>query len=156
MSGKIKQPKNQTVKKRLEKAVELRGRLVWHPNFGFSWTGQFKKAQTFVDSEVIRLSVPYVPKRDGVLIRSATISTNLGSGEVKYRTPYARYQYYGKLMVDPETGSSWARAGVTKVLTNRDLGHAESPRGAFWFEMMKEKHKLDILKGAKKIVKLRK
>lgn len=155
MSGKIKQPKNSTFEERLDK-VKVRSQLVWHPLFGASWSGTFHKAQVFVDSEVIRLSEPLVPKRDKVLIRSATVHTQLGSGTVIYRTPYARYQYYGKLMVDPETGSSWARAGVTKVLTNRDLGHAEPPRGAFWFETMKEKHKKDILEGARKIVKLRK
>ena len=153
MSGKIHQPKDANIEKRFDKAVKLRGRLTWHPNFGFVWSGKFHKAQVFVDNEVIKLSVPFVPKRDGILIRSALIATNIGSGEVIYRTPYARYQYYGKLMVDPDTGSAWARPGVTKVLTNRDLNHAESPRGRFWFEMMKEKHKLDILRGAKQIVK---
>lgn len=156
MSGKIKQPKNQSVEKRLKKGIKMRGKLAWHSNFGYVWTGQFHKAQIFVDSEVIKLSVPLVPKKDGVLIRSAPVHTKMGSGEVIYRTPYARYQYYGKLMVDPVTGSSWARAGVTKVLTNRDLNHAESPRGRFWFETMKDKHKLNILEGARKIVKLRK
>ena len=156
MSGKIKQPKDTNFEKRFNKEVKLRGRLVWHPMFGTSWSGTFHKAQVFVDSEVIRLSVPLVPKKDGVLIRSAPVHTKMGSGEVIYRTPYARYQYYGKLMVDPVTGSAWARAGVTKVLTNRDLNHAESPRGRFWFETMKDKHKLNILEGARKIVKLRK
>ena len=37
---------------------------------------------------------PYVPLLTGTLIRSADISTVLGSGEIIYRTPYARKQYY--------------------------------------------------------------
>lgn len=153
MSGKIHQPKDTNFEKKV-KNLKVRGRLVWHPLFGASWSGRFHKAQCFVDSEVIRLSAQYVPKRNGVLIRSAPIATEIGSGLVIYRTPYAKYQYYGKLMVDPDTGSAWARPGVKKVLTNRDLVHAESPpRGAFWFESMKEKYRLDILRGAKKIVK---
>lgn len=36
-------------------------------------------------------------------------------------TPYARFQYHGKLMIDPNTGSSYAKKGVKKVYTNIPL-----------------------------------
>lgn len=110
--------------------------------------------QKFIDSEVIRLMSPYVPMLGGSLDKSTTLSTVIGSGLVQQSTPYARFQYYGKVMVDPETGSPWARAGVKKVITDRDLVHNTSRHpqaGPFWFERMKADKNEDILEGAKKI-----
>ncbi len=110
--------------------------------------------QKFIDSEVIRLMGPYMPMRNGFLEKSATISTVIGSGLVQQHTPYARFQYYGKVMIDPETRSSWARKGVKKILTDRDLVHDKSKHpqaGSFWFKRMKADRKEDILKGVRKI-----
>ena len=110
------------------------------------------RVQKYVDSEVIRRMKPYTPMLSSTLIRSATISTKIGSGEVKQNTPYARYQYYGKLMVSRLTGSAYARQGESKVLTNKNLNYRKiNPNaGAFWFERMKLDHKRAILNGAKK------
>lgn len=110
------------------------------------------RVQKYVDSEVIRRMKPYTPMLTSALIRSATISTKIGSGEVKQNTPYARYQYYGKLMVSRLTGSAYARQGESKVLTNKNLNYRKiNPNaGAFWFERMKSDHKRAILNGAKK------
>lgn len=55
-------------------------------------TGQ--KTQKYIDNEVLRLSEPYVPLLTKALIRSGPINTKVGSGEVIYKTPYARRQYY--------------------------------------------------------------
>lgn len=52
------------------------------------------KVQQVIDSEVLRLNDPYVPKDTGQLIRSGIQNTQIGSGEVIYQTPYARKQYY--------------------------------------------------------------
>lgn len=110
------------------------------------------RVQKYVDSEVIRRMKPYTPMLTSALIKSATISTKIGSGEVKQNTPYARYQYYGKLMVSRLTGSAYARQGESKVLTNKNLNYRKiNPNaGAFWFERMKSDHKRAILNGAKK------
>ena len=110
------------------------------------------RVQKYVDSEVIRRMKPYTPMLSSALIKSATISTKIGSGEVKQNTPYARYQYYGKLMVSRLTGSAYARQGESKVLTNKNLNYRKiNPNaGAFWFERMKSDHKRAILNGAKK------
>lgn len=56
---------------------------------------RFQKAQKFLDSEVLRCSAPYVPMRDGNLMRSGTNGTHLGSGQVIYNAPYAKRMYYG-------------------------------------------------------------
>lgn len=89
------------------------------------------KVQQYIDSEVLRLSEPYVPMDTGMLIKSGTLATQIGSGEVKYETPYARRQYYeGR---SPGTSAAGAL------------------RGKLWFERMKADRKDDILRGAAKI-----
>ena len=110
------------------------------------------RVQKYVDSEVIRRMKPYTPMLSSALIKSATISTKIGSGEIKQNTPYARYQYYGKLMVSSITGSSYARMGEKKVLTNKNLNYRKiNPNaGPFWFERMKSDHKKAILEMARK------
>ncbi len=107
------------------------------------------KVQRYVDSEVLRLSEPYTPHRTGALTKSAQSSTTIGSGEVKWNTPYTRYLYRGKLMVSPSTGSSWTKKNETKVLTSVQLRyHGGGKRGKLWFERMKADHKSKILRGA--------
>lgn len=83
------------------------------------------KAQKFIDSEVLRLCTPKVPKRDGALISSGLIHTVIGSGTVRYKTPYARRWYY----------------------ENANFSGAPE-RGNRWFERMKTQNAQDIKKGA--------
>lgn len=86
--------------------------------------------QKYIDSEVLRLCNPKVPFRSGDLARSGVINTKIGSGEVRYSTPYARRMYY-----HPEYSFTGA-----------------PERGAYWFERMKKNGgKEEILKGAAKI-----
>lgn len=110
--------------------------------------------QKFIDQECIRLMAPYTPFRSGTLERTATLGTKIGSGEINQIAPYARYQYYGKLMVSAITGSAWARMGEKKVLTDKDLEYDKSAHplaGKMWFERMKADHKEEILEGARKV-----
>lgn len=53
--------------------------------------------QKAVDAAVIRECFPYVPFDEGILAGSANTATEVGSGEVVYDTPYARYLYYGEV-----------------------------------------------------------
>ena len=59
----------------------------------------YGKVQKFIDSECIRLMTPYTPMLNGQLFKSATLGTKIGSGIIRQNAPYARYQYYGKLIV---------------------------------------------------------
>lgn len=61
-----------------------------------------QKAQKVLDDRVITDSNYFCPQDTGTLMRSARLSTKLGSGLVMWKTPYADKRYYG----DPETGSS--------------------------------------------------
>lgn len=112
------------------------------------------KVQKFIDQETIRLMAPYTPYRAGILEKGATIGTKIGSGEIYQISPYARFQYYGKLMVSAITGSPWAMRGEKKILTDRDLVHDKSIHpmaGPFWFSRMKADKKDEILDGARKV-----
>ena len=110
--------------------------------------------QKFIDSECIRLMAPYTPYRNGMLEESATLGTKIGSGEINQISPYARFQYYGKVMVSPITGSPWAAKGEKKILTDRDLQYGTSKHplaGKMWFDRMVVDHKGEILEGARKV-----
>lgn len=47
------------------------------------------RVQRFVDSEVMRVMDPYMPKDWGTMINSMYLATTVGSGEVRVNTPYA-------------------------------------------------------------------
>ena len=64
------------------KSGTVRARLVWDKGFGQRKTKSMMSAQEFIDSEVLRRSDPYTPKRTGALIRSGVLGTRIGSGEV--------------------------------------------------------------------------
>lgn len=129
-------------------------KLEWNKKFGKQASSNFEKAQEFIDSECIRRMVPYTPMLTGMLFKSAALETKIGSGEIIQSAPYARYQYYGKLMVSSITGSSYATQGESKVLTDKDLTYNKSKHskaGPMWFERMKADHKDSILRGAKRL-----
>ena len=126
--------------------------LEWNSNFVPKWTNRFSKAQMFVDSEVLRLCEPYTPILTSMLIKSGVLGTEFGSGLVQWIAPYAKFQYYGKVMVGVQSGSPWARRGEKKVVTERPLTyHGGGMRGAYWFERMKEVHRDKIVEGARRI-----
>lgn len=56
---------------------------------------RYKRAQQYLDNEVLKDSEEYVPMRTGNLVRSGQRGTNIGSGEVVYNAPYAQDVYHG-------------------------------------------------------------
>lgn len=94
------------------------------------------KTEHFLAVQAMKDTAPYVPFLTG----SLNTRTRVDGSEIIYPGPYARYLYYGKLMVDPNTGSSFASLGATKKLTNKDLvfNQAYHPMAqARWFEASK-------------------
>lgn len=94
------------------------------------------KAEHIVAIQVESDTNPYTPALTGSLNQRTRVVGN----SVVYPGPYARYLYYGKVMVDPDTGSPWAQPGAVKVLTDRDLVFNKSVHGdaqAHWFEASK-------------------
>ena len=102
--------------------------LIWNAGCAPRMNEMLSKKQEIIDSEVLRLCAPMVPKRTGALERSGTLGTVIGSGEVQYITPYA-----AKLYRHPEYSFS------TRY---HQLAQAE------WFEAMKKQHRDEILAAA--------
>lgn len=82
------------------------------------------RVQRVIDNAVIKYSEPLVPMDTGTLEGSAKAHTVIGSGIVRYVTPYAHFQY----------------------VKNKST----SGRGRKWFERMKEKSKGEILEEAQR------
>ncbi len=72
------------------------------------------RVQKFIDSEVLRLCNQYVPRKNGILIKSGTTNTKIGSGEVKWSTPYARRWYYtpANFTGAPVRGNYWGQRAM--------------------------------------------
>ncbi len=70
---------------------------------------EWGKVQRYIDEEVLRLCVPYVPYELGILIDSGEISTAIGSGVVEYDMPYARRWHYepANFQGAPTRGNHW-------------------------------------------------
>lgn len=115
---------------------------------------QFQEAQYKLDSMVMTDMIPYMPRVTGTFInltkaRSASIA---GSGEVVAAAPpYGRFLYNGKVMVDPVTGSPYARKGAKKKVTNKDIKYTNPKATPRWFETAKQKHGDDWIKQIKRI-----
>lgn len=110
------------------------------------------KAEHIVAQQVAKDTVPFVPALTG----SLTQRTRVEDSKVIYPGPYARFLYYGKLMVDPITGSSYAPKGGTKVLTDKNLvfSQAMHPQAqAHWFEASKAQNLEKWVRVADKAVK---
>lgn len=112
--------------------------------------------QKTIDAAVIRCTFPYVPFDEGLLAGSANTATKIGSGEVSYDTPYARYLYYGEVygpnipIVENGDIVGWC-SPPEKYPTGREIqySHAVNPlAGSHWFERAMADHKEDILKEA--------
>lgn len=109
------------------------------------------RAESIVGQQVIKDTAPFVPALTG----SLTIRTRLDGNKIIYPGPYARFLYYGKVMVDPQTGSTFAPKGGTKVLTNRDLvfSRAMHPQAqSHWFEASKAQNLDKWIRIAEKAV----
>ena len=92
-------------------------------NLRFSKYGpRFAKAQEWLGQQVLADSKLYMPLKTGSLQQRSYVTE--GGRQVVFPGPYARYLYMGKVMVDPETGSPWARKGAVKVVADRDLRFA--------------------------------
>lgn len=105
-----------------------------------------EKTQYLLDSRVMEDMIPYMPMRDGLFIATTRAMSQAiaGSGRVVAGAPpFGRFQYEGKVMVDPLTGSPWARKGAKKVVTKRPLKYstAAHPQAQKrWFDVAKKKH----------------
>lgn len=117
---------------------------------------QYGKAQFILDNAVMTSMVPYMPHRTGTFINvtKAMSAAIAGSGTVVAAAPpMGRFLYEGKVMVDEETGSPWARPGSKKVVINKDLNYDKSHNPnvtSYWFDVAKKNHGKSWIKAVKK------
>lgn len=117
-------------------------------------------AQRFFTENVNKRITKYMPYRSGAL--SGKLKRVTSPSEITITAPYARYQYYGKVMIDPainaagfltKDGTWRSRKGAVKVLTDRDLTYdttKNAEAGPFWDRRMMAAEGdalLDDLKG---------
>ena len=121
------------------------------------------RVQQVIDQKVIDYCQPYVPASpDRTLEFSAQASTDVGSGEVVWNTPYAHYQYMGivygpniPILQDGILMGWFSPPGRPKHPTDRELTYdtAQNPMaGSYWFERMKADRLNDILDEARRAV----
>ena len=110
------------------------------------------RAEHVLAEQIEKDNQPFVP----AFTESITQRTRVDGSAVIYPGPYARFLYYGKVMVDPNTGSTYAPKGGTKVLTDRDLvfSKAVHPQAqSHWFEASKSQNLDKWVRVAEKAVK---
>lgn len=123
------------------------------------------KAEHAVAVQAAKDTSPYVPMLTG----SLNVRTQVDGGNIIYPGPYARYLYYGKVMVDSVTGKGPMhfidnmgneqirfRKGATLKPTDRDLKYTKSahPQAQdHWFEASKAQNLDKWLRVAEKAVK---
>lgn len=110
-----------------------------------------EKANAWLVEEIIKDTDPFVPARTGVL----AMNVQRHGHTIVYASPYARFQYYGKVMIDPATGSTFAPKGTRKVLTDRNLKYSKGMHKnarSHWFEASKALNETRWMEGVRKIL----
>lgn len=125
----IKNPKSQTITAQTKNGM-VKSTIKWSSGFANKWNGQFTRAQKYVDNEIIRKCEPYTSRVTGMLIKSATLGTVIGSGLIRWIATYARKVYYSVRAIGRPSGAL---------------------RGGKWFERMKIVSGKAIIAAAKKI-----
>ena len=111
------------------------------------------EAEHKVAEQVLSDTAPFVPASGNAA--GLTNRARVVGNSVIYPGPYARYLYYGKLMVDAETGSAWVRKDEHKVETDKNLVFRKDfhPQAqSHWFEASKAQNLDKWVQTAKKAV----
>nr|DAM02681.1 MAG TPA: Minor capsid protein [Caudoviricetes sp.] len=104
---------------------------------GLNQRGAVQKA---IAQEALMRCEELIPFDTGMLKQSGRVEDN--GGIIVWKQPYARYQYYGMLMVDPDSKKAamfntdigfWSKPGVTKELTDKPLEY-QGQGQSHWFE----------------------
>ena len=97
-----------------------------------------------------RLMSPFIP--GGAKGHIARLKTYPNNYSIKYKGPYAHYQFTGKLML-AKNGSSWAKKGEKKHYTSKKLKYHTSGTGDHWHKRMLQRRRNDIVKDLEDFIK---
>ena len=107
-------------------------------------------AQRMLGENFLHSALSRIPRRTGSMAQRSY--TEDGGRRVVFPGPYARFQWGGKVMVDPETGSPFARKGVKKVLTDRPLTYGDPNATDHWTDEAWAQDGEAILKSVRNIL----
>lgn len=117
------------------------------------------KVQKFATQRCYDHMKKYIPGgEDGNLAKLVTIT----SSYMTFTSPYAYYQYIGKLYVDPIYGKGaffnpkygfWSRRDVKKEKTNRNLNYHTPGTGARWDKKMVSAEINEVCREIKEYIK---
>lgn len=97
--------------------------------------GDFERAQDYIDNACVEKMKPYIPVSISRFSRSGKLRDSVEIAEpglIIFTAPFAHFRYY----------QPW-RSRITG-----------NPNGAsYWFEVMKERHRDEILEGASKAMR---
>lgn len=105
---------------------------------------------TYLRNTADRLMTPFVPGGSGGML--AKLKTYPNNYSIKYTSPYAHYQYTGKLML-AKNGSSWAKKGEKKHYTSKKLKYHTSGTGDHWDKMMMQRRGKELAKDVENYAK---
>lgn len=114
-----------------------------------------KKAQFALDIQIMRDYEPLMPRQAATFIQltHAKSMAVAGTGKVYAGVaPMGHYLHTGKVMVDPVTRSAWARKGVKKVYTDKDLRLWYPTARTHWSDVAKTMHMQEWIRLVKQIV----
>ena len=115
--------------------------------------GRVSKAEKIFTEQVMKDTDKYVPALTG----SLSMRTHIENGQqIVYPGPYARFLYYGKVMIYEPTGSTFAPRGEHKVVTDRDLVMHKTMHAlasSHWFEVSKAANTEKWLRVAERLIK---
>lgn len=104
--------------------------------------------QRFFTAEVLRRIVRYMPYRTGTTIKLTVAASPAERRYIVTDAPYAKFLYYGKVMVDPVTGAAGFRdkdgqwkswKGRPKVKSTRNIVYTTTKNplaGPYWDRRM--------------------
>ena len=114
------------------------------------------RVQAFFTDTCKKYMDKYVPYNDGLLRENI----DQGKDYITYESPYARYQYHGKLMV-MENGKGafysknygfWSAPGKNKTLTDKDLNYHTPGTGPHWDKRMWSAEGKEVVKEVQEYV----
>lgn len=121
------------------------------------YDGYNKKAKKLLKNEIVKDTDKFVPMRVGTLKNSAIQSINNNSDNIVYKGPYARFLYYGHVMVGIRTKRPWAKKGEVKVVANPKraltFGGAHPLACSRWFEKSRSINMKKWIDVAKEVFK---
>ena len=114
------------------------------------YDARFVRAQQMLGDNVLHSCRALMPHQTGSLQQRSYVDD--GGRQVVFPGPYARFQYGGEVMVDPDTGSPWARKGVRKVLGGRLLTYSSPQAVDHWFDEAKARDLDSWLQSARNTI----